>query len=60
MKDPIVESLHAIREQHAAQFGYDAKKIYEDIKAHECESAAQGFTFVTLSPKPVQHSKLAA
>lgn len=59
MKDPIIESLHAIREQHAAQFDFDAKRIYQDIKQHEKQSAADGFKFVTLAPRPVPR-KLAA
>jgi hypothetical protein len=31
-KDPIVEEVRRIREEHAARFGYDLKAIYEDLK----------------------------
>ncbi len=37
-KDPIVEEVRKIREQHAAQFNYDLKAIYKDLKETEMKS----------------------
>ncbi|HPO14137.1 MAG TPA: hypothetical protein PLI09_11880 [Candidatus Hydrogenedentes bacterium] len=31
-KDPIVEEVRAARQQHAARFDFDLKKIAEDIR----------------------------
>jgi len=30
--DPIIDEIHRIREEHAARFNYDLKKIVEDIQ----------------------------
>ena len=32
MKDPIVDEVRRIREEHAAQFNYDIDAICEDIR----------------------------
>jgi len=32
ISDPIVEEVRAARQQHAARFGYDLKKIAEDLR----------------------------
>ena len=50
-KDQIVEDLHAIRAAHAADFGYDAQAMYEDIKQREAVSEANGVRFVNLPPR---------
>lgn len=47
-KDPIVEEVRRIREEHAARFGYDLKAIYDDLKETERQS---GRKIVSLSPK---------
>ena len=31
-RDPIVEEVRAARQRHAAQFGYDLRKIAEDLR----------------------------
>jgi CRISPR/Cas system CMR-associated protein Cmr5 small subunit len=31
-EDPIVQEVRKARDQHAASFGYDSKKILEDIQ----------------------------
>jgi hypothetical protein len=49
-KDPIVEEVRRIREEHAARFGYDLKAIYEDLKEAESRS---GRRLVSLPPKRV-------
>ncbi|MBM2813429.1 MAG: hypothetical protein HW421_191 [Ignavibacteria bacterium] len=33
--DPIIEELHKIREEHAAEFDFDLNKIYQDLKSKE-------------------------
>lgn len=50
-KDPIVEEVRKIREEHAARFNYDPVAIYKDLKRLEQES---GRETVTLKPRPVQ------
>lgn len=35
MKDPIVEELRAVREEHAARHGHDLRRIYSDLKKKE-------------------------
>jgi hypothetical protein len=37
-KDPIVEEVRRIREEHAARFGYDLRAIYDDLKQTERRS----------------------
>ncbi len=46
--DEIVEEVRAVREAHAARFGYDLDAIYQDLKAQEEQSQQQ---VVTLSPR---------
>ena len=33
--DPIIAEIRAIRDQHAARFGYDVKAIFSDIQARQ-------------------------
>ena len=33
--DPIIAEIRAIREEHAARFGYDVKAIFNDIQAKQ-------------------------
>lgn len=35
MKDPIVEEVRRIREEHAAEFNYDVDEIFADLKRLE-------------------------
>ena len=49
--DPIVEEVRKIREEHAARFDYDLKKIFQDIKEREEKS---GHKVVSLPPKRVE------
>lgn len=50
-KDPIVEEIRKIRDEHAARFNYDLEAIYKDFKRLEEES---GRKTVNLKPKPVR------
>ena len=36
-KDEIVEEVRAAREAYAARFGYDLRRIFEDLKSRETE-----------------------
>jgi hypothetical protein len=55
--DPIIDGIHKTRDQHAAKFGHDMHKIFEDLKRQEKES---GLVTVSLPPKHVECEKLAA
>ena len=47
LNDEIVDEVRAIREAHAAKFGYDLRAIYEDLKKSEAEHIAAGHPFVS-------------
>jgi hypothetical protein len=47
-KDPIVEEVRKIREDHAASLDYDLGKIFQDLKEQERRS---GRKVVSLPPK---------
>ncbi len=49
LNDEIVDEVRAIREAHAAKFGYDLRAIYEDLKKSEAEHIAAGHPFVSAS-----------
>jgi hypothetical protein len=51
-KDAIVEELHAMRQAHAAKFGFDSQKIFNELKEHEAVMRAQGWQFVDAAVKP--------
>ena len=40
-KDEIVEEVRAAREAYAAQFDYDLKRMFEDLKAMEANNPAR-------------------
>jgi hypothetical protein len=46
LNDEIVDEVRAIREAHAAKFGYDLRAIYADLKKSEAEHIASGHPFV--------------
>jgi hypothetical protein len=49
-EDPIVEEVRKVREAHAAQFNYDLRAIYRDLKEQEKKSSR---AFVSYPPKRV-------
>ena len=53
-KDPIVEEVRKIREEHAARFNYDLDAIYNDLKRLQQES---GREYVDFSRKPDQEAR---
>ena len=48
MNDPIVTEVRRIREQRAAKFGFDLKRIMADARRRE---RASGRKVVTLAPR---------
>ncbi len=38
MTDPIVEEIHKIREEYAAEFDYDIDAMFEDLNKRQAES----------------------
>jgi hypothetical protein len=51
LNDEIVNEVRAIRDAHAAKFGYDLRAIYEDLKKSEAEHISAGHPFVS-PPSP--------
>ena len=47
LNDEIIDEVRAIREAHAAKFGYDLRAIYADLKRSEAEHIAAGHPFVS-------------
>lgn len=47
-KDPVVEEVRRVRDEHASQFNYDVDAIVRDLKRQEAES---GRVFVSYPPK---------
>jgi len=45
--DPIVEEIRATRQEHAARFGYDLKKIAEDLRQKRAQ-----LSWPTAQPHP--------
>jgi len=50
-KDEIVEEVRAIREAYAAQFDYDLKRIFEDLKKKEDEDPHPRATIKPVKPQ---------
>jgi hypothetical protein len=59
LNDEIVDEVRAIRDAHAAKFGYNLRAIYEDLKKTEAEHIAAGHPFIAApSVTPEPHSAL--
>ena len=52
-RDPIVEEIRAIREQLAAKFDFDIRRIIEDAQQGQASSQAK---IVALPQPPAQQS----
>ena len=59
-RDPIVTEVRRARETHAAQFNFDLRAIYRDLKAQEEQSQHEKVSFapkrippVTIEMKPI-------
>ena len=53
-KDEIVEEVRIAREAYAAQFDYDLKRIFEDLKQKEERNPATRASLKPLEPR-TQH-----
>jgi hypothetical protein len=53
-KDPIVEEVRKVRNEHAAKFNYDLKAIYQDLKEQQRVS---GRRYVRFEPRRVPIKK---
>ena len=42
MTDSILHEVRAIREQHAARFGFDLDRIFADLQTRQNKHAAEG------------------
>jgi len=47
LNDQIVDEVRAIRDAHAAKFGYNLRAIYQDLKKSEAERIAAGHPFIS-------------
>ena len=52
LNDEIVDEVRAVREKHAAKFGYNLRAIYEDLKKSEAEHIAAGHPFIAQPSAP--------
>lgn len=50
-KDSIVQEIRDLRDQHAAEFGFDPKRILADIEQLDRQAAAQGRRYVSFPPR---------
>lgn len=48
IRDPIVEEVRRVRQEHASKFGYDLEAIFRDLRRSERSS---GVKTVTLRPR---------
>ena len=48
--DPIISEVRAVREEHAARFGYDIAAIFRNIRAMQDESKRE---YVRFPARPV-------
>lgn len=52
MTDSIIHEVRAIREQHAASFGFDLDRIFADLQVRQSKHAAEGWTIISAPPVP--------
>ncbi|MBI5438699.1 MAG: hypothetical protein HY936_07090 [Nitrosomonadales bacterium] len=52
LNDEIVDEVRAVRETHAAKFGYNLRAIYDDLKKSEAEHIAAGHPFIAPPSAP--------
>ena len=52
-RDPIVEEIRRIREEHAARFNYDLRAIYRDLKEKEKQSGRKMASLKPVRPRPI-------
>jgi len=54
VEDQIVEEVRKVRQEYAAKFNYDLRRIFLDIKAQEAEYRKKGWKVVSLQPKKIK------
>ena len=52
-KDPIVEEVRRVREEHAARFGNDLRAIVEDLRQQQARSGRKVVSRPPKRPSPV-------
>lgn len=57
MRNPIVEEIRRIREEHAKKFGFDLDRIFEDLKRSERKSNRKVVSLQPRPPKPLLSGK---
>ncbi len=50
--DPIVEETRRLRDEYAAQFGYELEAIVRDLKEQEQQSGREIVSFAPRKPDP--------
>ena len=59
MTDSIIKEVRAIRERHAASFGFDLDRIFADLEARQIKHAAEVWTIIPAPDSPPTESDLA-
>jgi len=57
MRDPIVEEIRRIRQEHAQKFHLELDAIFEDLKAKERSAGRKTVALKPRRPKPVHSGK---
>ena len=57
MRDPIVEEIRRIRQEHARKLHFDLDAIFEDLKAKERSAGRKTVALKPRRPKPVHSGK---
>jgi hypothetical protein len=57
MRNPIVEEIRRIRQEHARKFHFDLDAIFEDLKDKERKSGRKTVTLKPRRPKPAHSGK---
>jgi hypothetical protein len=59
-RDPIVEEVREIRQEHARKFNYDPEAIVEDLRRHQAEGKFKVVSFPAQrldDKRKAQHSR---
>jgi len=52
MSDEIITEVHAIKDAIGAEFNYDLRALFKDIKQGEAELQAKGIQLIAPPPNP--------